>query len=241
MCEFSGKLVAWMDRELEHDEAAAMERHVAVCAECRSCVAEFERVSGEFRAYCDALSQSKGSGRALRMRPVLYVAAAAAIVLAAFILFPRRHALPSAQQPSMTAGMSKASPDSTRVSSARPALGGVEPGTATTSPPRANARRAHPNRVLANRSAACCTVANLKSARAGSAEAVPSAAAPNANWIVNEPSVEIAISAAAMFPPGAIPDGISFVADLSIGADGSVQQVRLQPQISEFERRSSQP
>jgi len=55
---------------------------------------------------------------------------------------------------------------------------------------------------------------------------------------VDEPSVQIAIAAAAMFPPGAVPEGVSFVADLSIGADGSARQVRLQPQISEFERRA---
>jgi Putative zinc-finger len=241
MCEFSGNLVAWMDRELEHDEAAAMERHVGACAECRSCVAEFERVSGEFSAYCDALAQSKRSGRALRVQPVLRVAAAAAIVLAAFLAYSRRPAVPPTPQPNTAAAMSKPSPDSTRLPSVRLALDAVESGTAAVSPPRANVRRAHANRVLVNRGTACCTVADLKSATADSAKAVPSAAGQNANWVVNEPSVEIAIPAAAMFPPGAVPEGISFVADLSIGADGSVQQVRLQPQISEFERRSSQP
>lgn len=40
-------------------------------------------------------------------------------------------------------------------------------------------------------------------------------------------AVEIAIPAEAMFPPGAMPNGISFMADLRIAPDGSVRQVRL--------------
>ena len=40
-------------------------------------------------------------------------------------------------------------------------------------------------------------------------------------------AIQIAIPAEAMFPPGAMPAGINFVADLSIAPDGSVQQVRL--------------
>ena len=40
-------------------------------------------------------------------------------------------------------------------------------------------------------------------------------------------SIEIAIPADAMFPPGAMPDGVNFIADLRIGPDGYVKQVRL--------------
>ena len=40
-------------------------------------------------------------------------------------------------------------------------------------------------------------------------------------------AIEIAIPAEAMFPPGAMPDGVNFIADLRIGPDGSVKQVRL--------------
>jgi hypothetical protein len=39
--------------------------------------------------------------------------------------------------------------------------------------------------------------------------------------------VQIAIPAEAMFPPGAMPKGLNFVAELSIAPDGSVKQVRL--------------
>ena len=40
-------------------------------------------------------------------------------------------------------------------------------------------------------------------------------------------AIEIAIPAEAMFPPGAMPNGIHFMADLRIAPDGSVRQVRL--------------
>jgi anti-sigma factor RsiW len=40
-------------------------------------------------------------------------------------------------------------------------------------------------------------------------------------------AIEIAIPAEAMFPPGAMPSGINFIAELSIAPDGSVKHVRL--------------
>jgi anti-sigma factor RsiW len=48
-----------------------------------------------------------------------------------------------------------------------------------------------------------------------------------AKWQPTETAVQIAIPAEAMFPPGAVPKGLNFVAELSIAADGSVKQVRL--------------
>jgi hypothetical protein len=51
---------------------------------------------------------------------------------------------------------------------------------------------------------------------------------PNANWTSAEPAIQIAIPVEAMFPPGAVPEGITFIADLSMAADGSVQGLRLQ-------------
>jgi hypothetical protein len=51
---------------------------------------------------------------------------------------------------------------------------------------------------------------------------------PNANWASVEPAIQIAIPVEAMFAPGAVPEGITFIADLSMAADGSVQGLRLQ-------------
>jgi len=52
---------------------------------------------------------------------------------------------------------------------------------------------------------------------------------PAANWALAAPAVQVTIPAEAMFPPGAVPEGVNFVAELSIAADGSVQGLRLQP------------
>src|SRR5712692_7286944 len=43
------------------------------------------------------------------------------------------------------------------------------------------------------------------------------------------PEIQIAIPAEALFPPGAVPEGFQFMADVSIGADGSAQSLRLRP------------
>jgi anti-sigma factor RsiW len=48
-----------------------------------------------------------------------------------------------------------------------------------------------------------------------------------AKWQPMETAVQIAIPAEAMFPPGAMPKGMNFIAELSIAPDGSVKQVRL--------------
>jgi anti-sigma factor RsiW len=48
-----------------------------------------------------------------------------------------------------------------------------------------------------------------------------------AGWQPAEAAVQIAIPAEAMFPPGAMPEGMNFIAELSIAPDGSVKQVRV--------------
>lgn len=48
-----------------------------------------------------------------------------------------------------------------------------------------------------------------------------------ANWQATETAVQIAIPAEAMFPPGAMPKGMNFIAELNIAPDGSVKQIRL--------------
>jgi anti-sigma factor RsiW len=53
--------------------------------------------------------------------------------------------------------------------------------------------------------------------------------ASNVNWVPAEPAVQIAFPADAMFAPGAVPQGVSFAAELTIGPDGSAQQLRLRP------------
>jgi anti-sigma factor RsiW len=57
--------------------------------------------------------------------------------------------------------------------------------------------------------------------------AAPRVQKPAVKWQPTETAVQIAIPAEAMFPPGAMPKGTNFIAELSIAPDGSVQQVRL--------------
>jgi hypothetical protein len=49
------------------------------------------------------------------------------------------------------------------------------------------------------------------------------------NWAPSAPAIQIAFPAEAIFPPGAVPQGFDFVADVSIAADGSAQQLNLRP------------
>jgi hypothetical protein len=48
-------------------------------------------------------------------------------------------------------------------------------------------------------------------------------------WMPAEPTVQIVIPADALLPPGALPDGINFVADLQLAANGSPASVALRP------------
>ncbi len=52
--------------------------------------------------------------------------------------------------------------------------------------------------------------------------------APSTTWAMADPAIQIAIPADAMFPPGAVPEGAAYIANLSL-TDGSVQAIRLQP------------
>lgn len=58
-----------------------------------------------------------------------------------------------------------------------------------------------------------------------------------ANWQPTERAIQISIPAESMFPPGAVPQGVNFIADLSIAADGSAEQIRLRPRLMEVPRR----
>lgn len=57
----------------------------------------------------------------------------------------------------------------------------------------------------------------------------------NASQLPAEPAIQIAIPGDAIFPPGAIPDGFEFVADVTIAPDGTAQRLRLQPELTEFQ------
>jgi len=89
MCNFDGRLVAWLDRELAEDEAARVERHVKMCAECRKRADAYERASAAFNAYCTALSAAKAHPRTLYPKLAAVGAVAAVLALAFFAHYPR--------------------------------------------------------------------------------------------------------------------------------------------------------
>lgn len=206
MCEHSGKLVAWMDGEISAAEASEIARHVAECAECRSCVAELRNVSGKFEEYCEAVLQESARREANWRKPAL-LAAAAAIILTLVVTHWRRPATPQAQTPTETASA---------VSDAQPVRSAVERASGGE---KRDVQSRHKRRARAT--APVQARADTQSSRSGS----------------EEPALRIAIPAEAIFAPGALPDGMIFVADLSIGADGRVEQLRLVPQPVPFERR----
>jgi len=180
MCDYSGKLVAWMDRELPDNEAAGVDRHVLACAECRRRIDDYEQVSASFVAYCDAAVEHKTPSRLRHWVPVLSGVAAAAVLSLVFF---------------------RASVKQIPV---RPRAADAAPAIVVEAVPRP-VKAVHRQRSL------------------------PRMKTPNASWTPVGPAIQIVIPAEAMFPPGAVPEGINFIADLDIAADGSAQGLRLQP------------
>lgn len=191
MCNFSGKLVAWLDHELQDAEAAEVERHVAACAECRGKIAAYEKISGAITCYCGEVVATDERRKALPWVPVL--AAVAAIAVAAIVLsFPRTRTQIDKQ--SLRAG----NPQTV----ASLAVAASPPAVEASREPIRKTRQRHIRKVAPHE---------------------------QANWSADAPSVEIAIPAGALFPPGVFPEGVSFVADLSVAPDGSARRLRLQP------------
>jgi hypothetical protein len=381
MCDYSGKLVACMDGELPEREAAEVERHLEICAECRECLAAFQQVSGAFDAYCEAtvcaadetriaetraklavfftailtgshpffrdpnrvakepraegaarrglLSRLKprptkrdvsvaigasgiaaaaekrreiprlaqhfwvpspgnflcaltgrGSLRADNVKPkeqipgrgllradgekqkrvrvaigVSGIAAAAAI--AVLLMLPRHRIivpvprqipgqiarqvagqLPGRAPASVAAGAGTLHAVQRPVESVEPV--GIDASRASRMmpPPTVAAKKGHRRVALATEGIRD----GVGEARHQAGNQVPSVGpAENAAALAPEPPIEIAIPGDAMFPPGAVPDGISFTAVVTIAADGSAQGMGLRPRLAGFERGGNRP
>ena len=197
MCELSGKLMAWLDHELQNDEMAQVQQHIEACVECQSQLDAFRQTSSAFSAYRDAVLASKSVPRPPRWVPTLSVATALATAAALFLFFHHAHVEPLLAPPfSVQAAPPAALLEKTPVRPARRFIGGTR-----------HRRRQHKSRP--------CRRPSLPSRSAFPSES--------------------------MFPPGAVPEGISFTADVSIAADGSAQQIQLRPRMIGFERRPVQP
>lgn len=227
MCEFSERLIAWLDGELPEGQAAKMERHLADCAQCRGQVNVYRQASDGFEAYSNACGDAALAARPGRrsLRPARMISAAAAIaaMVAALVLFTGRVRHWAVVGTAAEIGSSTAPSQPLKMAQQEPArqLAAVA------------VSRAVP-RVVKSKGAERIS------------HPVPDrrAEAPrpqdNANLLPAAPAVEISIPADAIFPPGAVPVGVSFTADVTMASDGSAEQIRLRPQLTEFERKGAQ-
>lgn len=226
MCDFSQRLVAWLDGELPESQAAKMERHLADCAQCRGQLEAYRQASDAFEAYsnayADAAASAKPGLRSLRPARAVSAAAAIAAMVATFFAFAAR----------------------TRHSPLRTP---AEIGSATAASQPVQAEQEEPATQLAAVAALKATPhVERNKGRGRISHPVPDrrAEAPrpqeNANLLPGAPAVEISIPADAIFPPGAVPPGVSFTADVTMASDGSTEQIRLRPQLAEFERKGAQ-
>ena len=227
MCDFSKKLMAWIDGELPDGESADLERHVSACGECSNLLVTYKGASEAFDVYCEATFAAETRRRSSRWLPAAVAAGmAAAAVIVAFSILPHQRV---AQLPRYAS-----SPAEAPHVAAQPAQ-----TTAMASKP---ADATHPNASANNRApreyvAAAVPHGRIIARGTGSRELVQSSQARNLGAFLPEPHVEIAIPADAMFPPGAAPPGMSFAADLTISADGSAERLGLRPRLAEFETK----
>jgi hypothetical protein len=167
MCEYSGRLIAWLDRELPDQEGIDVESHVERCAECRKAVSAYQEVSAAFLS-CYQAAMIARPRRNLPWLASAGVAAAAAVIAGILLVQPRLEKLP----------IRLPSPPHA------PAMAFEKPAP----PPPAMAVRLRP--------------------------AMAPAPPIHQPWIANEPVVEISLPADALFPPGAVPQGFHYIADV---------------------------
>ena len=166
MCEYSGRLIAWLDQELPNEEATNVQWHVGHCAECRKAVSAYEEVSSAFLV-CYQAAMAPRPRRRMEWWVAGGVAVAAAILALILLAQPRLEQLSvplplAPHAPAMAFEKSVASP---------------EPAVAVR-PQREARAPIHPR------------------------------------WMAQEPVVEVALPADALFPPGAVPQGFSFIAEV---------------------------
>jgi hypothetical protein len=196
MCDYSAKLIAWLDRELGDDKVAEVQRHIRECLECQTQLANYEWVTKAFDIVCDAAVESRRQPRWVSLLP-----AAAAVALVATLAWTMSRPTAETVDRAPLRSAPIARPDVT-----------WSDAPATTPATRRPALRWQTTRHLH---------------------------AHEANTLPPEPAIQVTIPAEDMFPPGAVPEGVNFTADVSLGPDGSAQQIRLRPRLIGFERRTN--
>jgi anti-sigma factor RsiW len=240
MCDFSGKLVAWMDGELRESDTVDVERHLSACGECRELLASYEQASGAFKAFCEATFTAGTRQPGLpRQALVAYVAAgvAAAVAIAVLLLSPLERVAQTPARLESAAGTMHAAEEGANGRSVE-ALAAIRARAETALP----AVRAGNIANMAGRTYA--SQVSPKQSPGSQRQITPTpepAPRQSADAFPVEPPIQIDIPADAMFPPGAFPPGMTFSADLTISADGSPERLGLRPRLAGFERRTNQP
>jgi anti-sigma factor RsiW len=222
MCEYSKRLIAWMDGELAESEAAELEQHVQACAACRECVSAYEAASREFAGYYMASRQRALASSSTRGVPVWVPVAAAVAAVAAMLLFAfvRQTAkqAPAAAQVAVAPAKSNAGMENLVVHPPVKQDRTADNEISKAESPQGLKHSAAPVRI---------GTANNRTLRPGVSGTSPASTKPE--WAMAEPAIQIAIPADAMFPPGAVPEGVTYIANVSLSPGGSVQGVRIQP------------
>lgn len=216
MCEFTGTLIAFLDHELPAEEAVQVELHLETCSECRGRLGVYSKIGRDIEAYCDDAIASGAHRGMRRWIPAASAAGAIAAVVALFLLWPRMRA----EAPAVHAPIQTMAEAPVLAVKTFPEAGPAEP---------------------VQKSRRTQTASRGK----GVVESPDPGVAPQRTQVgyapPNEPTIQIAIPAEEMFPPGAVPAGMNFVADLTIAADGTAEAVRLRPRLAEIERRTTEP
>jgi len=179
MCDYAGKLIAWLDHELPDEEATNVEWHVRQCAECRKAVSAYEDVSRAFLACYEATMVVRREPAGSRWF-VIASGVAAAILLASVLPPPRLEQLP--------------------------------PRTLVVHAPAIALEKAPASEETSHSEQPAATIAAVH--RRSRPTPLPAAAPIPLHWIPMERTVEVALPADALFPPGAVPPGFSFIADI---------------------------
>jgi anti-sigma factor RsiW len=230
MCEFSKKLIALMDGELLEGESAELHRHLGACAECRNWLAKYERTSDEFDSYCEATFTAESWRKSSRLLPAAVAVGTAAAVIASLLIMARQRLaqLPPRVSPPIEAAHVVAPPPeppvmaANRVDAAHHIDSSIHRGS------RQHVGSTVPRGPDVEHEPAFAALQQSSQLR-------------NPSPFPQRPSIEIAIPVDAMFPPGAVPPGMSFTGELTIAADGSPEQLGLRPRLAGFERSKNQP
>jgi len=192
-----------MDGELAETEAAEVERHVRACPACGKCVSAYEEITREFAAYHAALTQTRRVARRQKVTGWVPIAASIAAVAAMVaIVF-----VPHLAKPVPTIQQAAAIPSTVAMSAAETAAPASQPA----------AKDHYPSHR------------QQKAIRVGHPRRTTKLESTEAKWAMIEPAIQIAIPADAMFPPGAVPEGVTYIANVSLRPDGSVRGIQLQP------------